>query len=88
MTILIKVRTDTENEIEEETSQHLKLTDTPENQKETDYSTPHALSEVLNTQYLESTSAEMVDWPLEKEETECAHYFGYVLSGEKSQKSA
>jgi hypothetical protein len=83
ITILIKIRTDTENETEEETTEHLKLTDSPESPKETDYTSPHSLTEYLATQNPDLTSAETVDEPHEKEETECVHYFGYVLSGEK-----
>jgi hypothetical protein len=84
ITILIKIRTDTENETEEETAEHLKLTDTPESPKETDYISPHSLTENnIVTQNPDLTSAETTDAPREREEPKCAHYFGYVASGEK-----
>jgi hypothetical protein len=80
ITILIKIRTEPQNECEKETAEPLTPADTPE----TDYIHSQALTEnTLNTENPNPVSAETTDNSREKDAPECAYYFGYVSSGER-----
>jgi len=84
ITIKIKIQTDPQNECEKESTEPLTLTDLPRTRKENDYVSSHSLTEDnLVTQSSNPASAETVDRPREKDTPECAHYFGYVASGDR-----
>jgi hypothetical protein len=60
------------------------LTDFSRTPKETHYACSHSLTEDnLDTQSSNLASAETTDGPREKDAPECAHYFGYVESGNR-----
>lgn len=73
ITILIKIRTEQQNETEKETTEPQTPTDPPTNLTENS----------LDLQTSTHAPTETTNKPHEKDATKCVHYFGYVSSGVK-----
>ena len=80
ITILIKIRTVQQNESKEA----LTLTDSPANPTQTDHLESYQITEnSFDLQPSDPTQTVTTNQPREKDALKCAHYFGYVSSGEK-----
>lgn len=83
ITILIKIQTDQQNEIEKETTEPKKPTDSPANLTETEATNSSITENNLDLQTSTPAPSETTDKLHEKDATKCVHYFGYVSSGVK-----
>jgi len=84
ITILIKIRTDQQNETEKETTEPQTPTDPPANPTETEPTTSYSITEnSLDLQTSTPAPNETTNKPHQKDATKCVHYFGYVSSGVK-----
>jgi hypothetical protein len=83
ITILIKIRTERQNETEKETTEPQTPTDIPTNLTETEASNSSITENSLDLQTSTPTPNETTNKPHEKDATKCIHYFGYVSSGVK-----
>ena len=82
--IKAKSQTSLQNESEKESTEPLTLTDLSRTPKETHYACSQSLTEDnLATQNSNPVSAETKYVSREKDVPECAHYFGYVASGDR-----
>ena len=83
ITILIKIRTDQQNETEKETTEPQTPLDTPANLTETEASNSSITENSLDLQTSTPAPNETTNKLHEKDATKCVHYFGYVSSGVK-----
>jgi hypothetical protein len=86
MKIKLKSQTDIQNKSEKDSMKPLTLTDFSRSPKETYCDCSHPLADNLATQNSNPASAETKDIPRETDAPECAHYFGYVASGDRIPK--
>ena len=83
ITILIKIRTDQQNETEKETTEPQTPLDPPANLTETEASNSSITENSLDLQTSIPTPNETTNKLHETDATKCVHYFGYVSSGVK-----
>jgi len=86
MKINLKSQTDIKNKSEKDSMKPLTLTDFSTSPKETCCDCSHSLTDNLDTQNSDPASTETKDIPRETDAPECAHYFGYVASGDRIPK--
>jgi hypothetical protein len=86
MKINLNSQTDIQNKSEKDSMEPLTLTDFSRSPKEIYCACSHPLTDNLATQNSNPASAETTDIPCETDAPECAHYFGYVASGDRIPK--
>lgn len=83
--IKLKSQGELQNKLEKEHMETLPLTDFLRTPKGTYYNCSHPLTDNLATQK-SNPATETTDSPPKKDAPECAHYFGYVASGDRIPK--
>lgn len=84
--ISLKNQTDIQNKPEKDSMKPLTLTDFSKSPKGTFCDCSHPLTANLDAQNSDPASVETTDIHRETDAPECAHYFGYVASGDRIPK--